>query len=244
MATRGPKRLTSYRYGQGDNLSNLAQQYQTTPQEILAANPGGYPFSLGQTISIPQYNAFGGVGNTPYGPSRSNQYGGIGTTPYGPDRGVTGVPPVGYGPAQQKAVQPLTGSFLSGSGQNLGTYMNENIVPLNTAPTALPNSTGSTLPGTQNAFTPEEQEQASSDYMNTRAAQFYAANNVPFERQLRWDPKKKKYITVGQWMRQSQKKFNKKGKYVGDKKKKQQQEQKEQDFTLANSIINFSASAG
>src|SRR5690349_715713 len=48
-----PKTTTPYTYQAGDDPVKLAQQYNTSPQAILSANPGGYPFTQGQTIHLP-----------------------------------------------------------------------------------------------------------------------------------------------------------------------------------------------
>ena len=42
-----------YQYQEGDNPLTLAQQFNTTPQAIFDANPGGYPFVTGQGINLP-----------------------------------------------------------------------------------------------------------------------------------------------------------------------------------------------
>jgi hypothetical protein len=43
----------NYQYQEGDNPLTLAQNYGTTPQALYNANPGGFPFSTGQTINLP-----------------------------------------------------------------------------------------------------------------------------------------------------------------------------------------------
>lgn len=49
----GRSRQKTYQYQTGDSPATLAQQFQTTPQELINANPGGYPFTNGQTINVP-----------------------------------------------------------------------------------------------------------------------------------------------------------------------------------------------
>lgn len=44
----------AYQYQEADNLLSLADQFQTSPQQIIQANQGGYPFTNGQIINIPQ----------------------------------------------------------------------------------------------------------------------------------------------------------------------------------------------
>ena len=47
-----PKPKT-YQYQTNNSLPELAKTYNTTPQAILQANQGAYPFSNGQTINLP-----------------------------------------------------------------------------------------------------------------------------------------------------------------------------------------------
>src|SRR5688572_15807436 len=49
------KRTTTYQYNEGDDPLTVANQFGITPQQLLAANPGGTPFSVGQQIAVPQY---------------------------------------------------------------------------------------------------------------------------------------------------------------------------------------------
>lgn len=65
-----------------------------------------------------------------------------------------------------------------------------------------------------------------TDFQKTETYKKNVQNGIPLDRQLRWDEKKRKYITVGQWMRQERKKYNKKGKYVGDKRANQSKSNK------------------
>jgi hypothetical protein len=55
-----------YQYQANDDPVSLANQHGITPQQLIDANPGGYPFSQGQTVSIPQYV------HTPTTPQASN----------------------------------------------------------------------------------------------------------------------------------------------------------------------------
>lgn len=48
------RRQTTYQYQAGDDPTQLAQQFGTTPQQLINANPGGYPFNTGQMINLPQ----------------------------------------------------------------------------------------------------------------------------------------------------------------------------------------------
>jgi hypothetical protein len=95
-----------YKFGSQDNPLTVAEQFGTTPQALIQANPGGYPFSTGQLINVPN-NA--PIGPQPFTPTATFQYsapigpqpptllqqrmsanqtqnplGGVGTQPYGP----------------------------------------------------------------------------------------------------------------------------------------------------------------
>lgn len=43
----------TYKVRRGETPTTLAQRYGITPEQILRANPGGAPFSVGQTVRIP-----------------------------------------------------------------------------------------------------------------------------------------------------------------------------------------------
>ena len=45
----------TYIYRNGDNPNNIASQYGITVQQLLDANPGGTPFTTGQSVMIPQF---------------------------------------------------------------------------------------------------------------------------------------------------------------------------------------------
>lgn len=97
-----------------------------------------------------------------------------------------------------------------------------------------------------------------TDFQKTKTYKNNQEKNIPLERQLRWDAKRKKYITVGQWMREERRKYNKKGKYVGDKRSnqsaaKQQQAQaapkpeEEKEYTGSiqqMGVVNFNTATG
>lgn len=48
-----------------------------------------------------------------------------------------------------------------------------------------------------------------TDFANTAYAQWAAANNIPFTEQLRWDPRRGKYVTVGSWLEDKKKRQTK-----------------------------------
>jgi hypothetical protein len=150
-----------YQFAKGDDPVSISSQYGITTQQLLEANPGGYPFNIGQTLNVPQQT------QTPQ-------------------------------PAQ--AAQPA---------------------PAN-----------------------------NSDYANTRAAQEYAKNGTPFLDQMRWDPQRKKYVSLGRLIKQG--KLDIRGNWrkstnrqrQGQGNRPQQQAEQKQDYTLANSFITFGVGSG
>jgi hypothetical protein len=61
-----PGRPNPYKYQSNDSPLTVASQNGLTPQQLIDANPGGYPFVTGQTINIPQVPQtpnFAGVNN-------------------------------------------------------------------------------------------------------------------------------------------------------------------------------------
>lgn len=71
MPGKPPK---TYQYKTGDDPTRVAAQFGVAPRQLLDANPGGYPFSTGQIINIPNYQY------TPIQPHRLPS-GGFGITP-------------------------------------------------------------------------------------------------------------------------------------------------------------------
>jgi hypothetical protein len=49
-------RAQTYQYQATDNPADLATKLGTSPQQLLNANPGGYPFDTGQTINVPYFD--------------------------------------------------------------------------------------------------------------------------------------------------------------------------------------------
>ena len=45
-----------YRYRPEDDPTTVATQFGITPSQLIQANPGGFPFSTGQTINVPRNN--------------------------------------------------------------------------------------------------------------------------------------------------------------------------------------------
>lgn len=144
-----------YQYGANDDPVTLASQNGITTQQLLDANPGGYPFSVGQNINMPSW---------------------VQT------------------PQTQQAQQPRP-------------------------------------------QTPRPTPAGNTDYANTAAAQYYKEQGTPFLEQKRWDPQRKKYISVGKWLKQSRRGGRRRG---GDDRP----QKRKQEYALANTIIDFGLSAG
>lgn len=246
---------TPYQYKPDDDPVTVAQQNGITPEQLIQANPGGYPFSAGQNINIPMLpplvqnninqrgRGYGGpytyATSTPAAqPSLLQQrmdqgYGydlsqrGRGANANGSfydmrDRSYGQTPPVdqlnamrGKGYGQTTTLPPQTGYWQDPAG----------------APTGNPNNG-------YGGFEPIRGGD-NTDFANTAAARYNAANNIPFLQQSRWDPRRRRYISVGQWLRQNRR--GGRGRGGGGRKAP---EQKQQEFTLTNSFIDFSASAG
>jgi LysM repeat protein len=64
-----------YSYKPDDDVTKIAQQFNTTPAAILQANPGAYPFTTGQTIKLPaqQPTAQNQPGAAPFGVNLAGQ---------------------------------------------------------------------------------------------------------------------------------------------------------------------------
>src|SRR5258706_14433365 len=59
-----PNQPQTYQYQNSDQLLNYLGQQGVSHQQVLNTNPGGYPFSVGQTIKIPNLQP------TTYGPPK------------------------------------------------------------------------------------------------------------------------------------------------------------------------------
>lgn len=114
-----PTRRT-YNYQPTDNPLTVAEQFGTTPQQLISANPGGYPFSTGQTINVPYqaYNLPNQGYTTPFTPQTvaavQNQYAPPKTTPR-PATGVAGLAQQIRG-KQDSLFNPLVGGGQSQPG--------------------------------------------------------------------------------------------------------------------------------
>jgi hypothetical protein len=254
------RQSNSYKYRTNDIPITVANQFGIPPSSLLAANPGAFPFSTGQTI------------NVPYGPPKPFSYGGqnnVGPA-FGPPKPstITGVPPVGYGPAgygQPKTPQPTgPNSFLSG-GQNLASYYNQNIMTLNSTPTQQP-STGiaptqqpaPVLPYGQYVNAQGNVSQGTTPFGTNAAGQRLDINGQA------WDPTtatqdiyggrfiqpgEKKWERIGGKLRRVQylsngKKTILKGGGGGGQQQQQASPVSQDAITVANSFISFGVSSG
>lgn len=85
-----------------------------------------------------------------------------------------------------------------------------------------------------------------TDYANTAAAQYYAANGTPFTQQKRWDPQAKKFVSIGRLLKQG--KLDLKGNWrrtskrqrIGNAAQKRAQQQQPAPLnTSATAFVNF-----
>lgn len=72
-----------YQYQANDTPVSVANQYGITPQQLIEANPGGYPFSQGQSINLPQQMQVPQQAAQPQALDETKPYGGF--TPAKPD---------------------------------------------------------------------------------------------------------------------------------------------------------------
>jgi hypothetical protein len=275
-----PNNPFQYQYRPQDDPLTVANQFNVTPQQLLAANPGGTPFSVGQTIKIPQAPQAAFQYKQPIGPQPAPQ-------PATPSLVNQGVPP-----SVVNAMNPSTApATIPQNRGNPGIQMNMNLskelqaqitsgmapdtVPsavlslLNATPQSMaaagyvldpatktwnkPGGEAATPPGTYDptkpfgGFSPAGSD--NTDYANTAAARAYAAAGTPFLQQQRWDPQARRYVSLGKLLKQG--KLDLQGNWHrrrrgggGGGGRQAQQAQAAQDYTLANSMINFSASSG
>lgn len=240
-----PKKTTPYIYGPQDDPLKVADQFGITPNALLAANPGGFPFQTGQNILIPtnyQYSA--PIGPQPMiGPAPATGGGGRGSilpqNPIGtiqnPNLAMRGR---GYQAPGTYAQSEQGAPFLSSEyGTDDSWYR-----PDQGATTAAPAGIQPTPAG-------------NTDYSQTQAAQRYAAAGTSFVNQMRWDPQAKKFVSIGRLLKQG--KLDLKGNWRKTTKRQRQAKRQEQvrnqqqaqveqkqDYTLANSLISFSVSSG
>lgn len=240
---------TIYQYRPEDTPVTLADQFGVTPQQLIQANPGGFPFSVGQQIRVPTFQYSAPIGPNPAvtDPGRgtmlpSNPMGSVQNANLAM-RGRGYQPPGTYAQSEQ-GVPASTGYGTDDSWYRTTAQanaaaaaqqrINQGLPPPNQGPTGnLNNGYG----GFQNKGGADN-----TDFNQTAAAQYNAANNIPFLNQKRWDPKRRKYITVGQWLKQNRRGGRGRGARGGGGSNGGGGGSF--DAALANSIIDFGVSAG
>jgi hypothetical protein len=251
----GPNKL--YTYKQDDDPLTVASQFGISPNQLLSANPGGTPFSIGQSINIPfQYKAPIGPQPAPTGPRPVAGP----QAPYGPRPPTIQPPPAGYGPNYAPtAITPNFGFSPTATTRNIlyRTARGEKVPMSPERQAALENILG--LPqtnqgaGTGTGGTPgpgqfygyvENPETGRSERVIKNSSE------SSFLNEKRWDPQAKKYVSIGKLLKQG--KLDLKGNWSNKSKRqkrnesnsRQQQAQKKIDFTLANSLISFGGGSG
>lgn len=252
-----PGPTNPYIYKPNDNPLSVANQFGVTPQQLISANPGGTPFTTGQTVNIPTVN--------PY------QY----TAPIGPQPPASS-PPSLTAMGVPQAVAPYTATpfqsapsrlgvprghtqpdFFYGPNVNVGNpntpYMmgrgggQTNVLPegLNYQRQVPGSPTGT--PGTLSTGDFYGYERDPETGRSVRVVKNSSTSN--FLNELRWDPQSRKYVSIGRLLKQG--KLDLKGNWHRQSRRqrqtnnrKQQQQQQRDDFTLSNSMISFSASSG
>ncbi len=291
-----------YKFGPGDNPLTVAEQFQTTPQALIQANPGGYPFATGQMINVPQAPQAVYQYKQPIGPqpapttptSLINQ--GVPPSvvnsmippanPYDPS--VSPWPIMGNGRFEDGSLVPT--GFGRNTPQNRGIHGLEYFQEVlgqtqagisagkapNNVPASMLNALGATPEsmaaagytrredgtwtlGGATSTTGSGQALASGDFYgyerdpetgrSVRVIKNSASASLMNE--MRWDPQARRYVSVGRLIKQGKldlkggwhKQSRRQRQSAAIQRKQQQQTQKE-DFTLANSLISFSASSG
>ena len=260
-----PKRNTNYLYKENDDPITVANQFGITPTQLLGANPGGTPFSTGQTINIPfQYNA--PIGPQPMigpQPPTMQQYGNAVASQFG------GAAPVGYGPVWQNKLlaqgEPTPQEpFASRLGVPRG-HMQPNFL--------YGPQTGVGNPGTpymmgrgggQTNVLPEGlnyQRQVpgapvTAAAPNTAQGDFYGyerdsktgrsvrviknAGSANFLNELRWDPQARRYVSIGRLLKQG--KLDLKGNWRRTSRRQRQAQSQNRKQTPAQTQQDFTLS--
>lgn len=245
-----PKRGNQpYTYKETDDPVTVANQFGITPTQLLAANPGGSPFVVGQNINIP-FN---------YAPSPTLQYSApIGPQPLQGPQPFTGpqpapTPPVGYGP---NASFPTPRITPTGYGTDDSWYRTpQQTASANAAMTNIQNGTtavpaggiSTPVPGSGDFYGYERDPETGR---SVRVVKNASTSN--FLSELRWDPQARKYVSIGRLLKQGKldlkgnwrKKSRRQRMTDNINRKKEQQQTQQQDFTLSNSLITFGASSG
>jgi hypothetical protein len=247
-----------YQFGANDDPVSVASVYGVTPQQLLAANPGGAPFTTGQMINIPtpaanyQYSTPGSPAPTSLGVSANARpwWGlGAGRTTGTPAPGISidDMRGRGYGQQSPTAANPAPGtSYMWGQGggqtSTLPAGLNyQRFDP--TTPAAAPGTTPNTSSGDFYGYERDPETGRSVRVVKN------AATGGDFLKELRWDPQRRRYVSIGSLLRSGRLDIKgnwrgRRGGGGGGQARKQQQEQNKQDFSLSNSLISFGASSG
>ncbi len=198
---------------------------QLTP-EVISANQGGLPAQLGQTLNLPSLfspqnpgrNVMGGGLNFPTTqPMQYNTRGMplLGTVqPKTPAQPAYSMTTPALGATSQQGPYVGNGVYLPAPGvqtfaQSQGHPDPGLIMRLaNANPEEFAKQVAAMTPDQRDAIERLTSQQAggtvtnaagtgSAEFMNTGFMQEYAANGTPFEKQLRWDEDRKKYVQIG-----------------------------------------------
>jgi hypothetical protein len=197
---------------------------QLTP-EVISANVGGLPAQIGQILNnafTPQNagrNVMGGGFNLPT--SQPMQYNTRGTPmpgvlpPKQPSQPAYSMTTPALGATSQQGAYVGSGVYLPAPGvqtfaQSQGHPDPGLIMRLaNANPEEFAKQVAAMTPDQRDAIERLTSQQAgggtvtnaagtgSAEFMNTGFMQEYAANGTPFEKQLRWDPDRKKHVQIG-----------------------------------------------
>lgn len=250
----------SYQIKTGDTFDSIAQNTGFTPQDIQGANngmlipppKGSYITLPGGSMGTPDFTVSANQQAAPFYTQAQLPQGTNSVSPYRPG-GITGKPPVGYGPQQARpatpgvpmnqagypsyspvgiaaqaqaqandlAVQNTITSLQAGVlPPNISSYAANNLVNPTTGQKFTPQdlaisgysfnpATGQyTLTGAQEILAQNKSPNVNpnggggSDFSNTASQQYYAANGVAFQNQKRWDPERKKFVKIGQLLKE------------------------------------------
>lgn len=223
---------TTYQYKSTDQPQSIASQFNISTSQLLSANPGGYPFNVGQTIKIPQYSS-------PIGPTPPAGYQGL--TPSQSQNIPAPAPsfnnPHPYRGATNTPTRAQTAESARLNGMTNLVIQNQlaNGIP----PAMIPAGVTVINPQTGRPATPEDMAASgytfnpktnswgynqntglaqlappnggsptapNNDFMNTGFMKDYTANNVGFYDQKRWDPTaqggKGAFVKIGDLIRQ------------------------------------------
>ena len=213
---------TTYQYQATDSPQQIASQFGVTTPQLLQANPGGYPFSTGQTIKIPNVPSpmvYGppkppvAAANTPYSQLAAQQpYKAIGSgLPSQRSQNAdsarlnaqaqavinnqvaNGIPPMMV-PANTPIINPQTGRPATADDMAASGYTFD---PRSNS-WRFNQNTGLAQLAPPNGGSPTAPNGGNSDFMNTKFMQQYAANDTDFYNQKRWDPTTKKFQKIGE----------------------------------------------